>query len=238
MQKNNGAVELALKMNKGIEENWLSHLELLNLHVIFRPVYKHNLTILNQNAIVSFIILAYSEDSPWLNPRKDRLINKKDILTGIGVDPEHRIYREVLHYEDDAIQQVILQYLMSQQDARFVEIISLLEYSNKMILFGNQRTSEKQKTGTEEDKEKGTVDVFEYLDQSEVAKINKEKGELLLKAIDARAKAETLIKAIEQDYQKLDSVMQSEFGFGFTDTKINPLSWESRLRARKSAPKP
>lgn len=238
MQKNNDAVILAQKIIKDLEKNWLTDLELANLHTIFRPIYKHNLTILNQNAIVVFVIMAYSEDSPWLNPRKDRAVNKKEILEGIGVDPDNRIYREIINYENNEVQQTILNYLLFQQDARFVEIISLLEYSNKMILFCNQRTSEKEKTGSSIDKEGQVTEDFEYLDQSEIAKINKEKGALLLTAIEARAKAEGLIKTIEQDYQKLDSVMQSEFGFAFTDTKVNVLSWESRLKSRKNQNKP
>ena len=150
-----------------------------------------------------------------------------------GVDASHRIYKEVLAYENDVVQQVVLNYLLFQQDARFVEIISLLEYSNKMILFCNQRTSDKEKTGSSVDGEGQVTEDFEYLDQSEIAKINKEKGALLITAIDARAKAEGLIKAIEQDYQKLDAVTQSEFGFAFTNTKIDIMSWESRLRNRR-----
>lgn len=238
MQKNTDSVLLAQKIIKDLEKNWLTELELANLHTIFRPIYKHNLTILNQNALVAFVVLAYSEESSWLNPRKDRAINKREILEGIGVDPDNRIYKEVINYENDSVQQVVLNYLLFQQDARFVEIISLLEYSNKMILFCNQRTSEKEKTGSSVDKEGEVTENFEYLDQSEIAKINKEKGALLLTAIEARAKAEGLIKTIEQDYQKLDSVMQSEFGFAFTDTKVNMLSWESRLKNRKNQNKP
>lgn len=234
MQKQNDAVALSLKIIKDLEKNWLPELELANLHTIFRPVYKHNLTILNINAIVAFVILAYSEESPWLNVRKDRSINKKEILEGIGVDPDNRIYREIVSYENDQVQQVILNYLLFQQDARFVEIISLLEYSNKMILFCNQRTSDKEQSGTTVNEAGEVKESYEYLDQSEIAKINKEKGALLLTAIDARAKAEGLIKTIEQDYQKLDSVMQSEFGFAFTDTKVDVLSWESRLKFRRS----
>lgn len=234
MQRSSDSLELAKKMAKDLEQNYLPELELANLHTIFRPIYKHNLTIAAQNTLVAFIIFSYSEDSPWLNPRKDRNVNKREILEGLGADPDNRIYREVLDYTNEDIHQVTITYLMFQKDARWVQIASLLDYSDKMMLFGNQRTSEKQKTGTSETEEKGTVDVFEYLDQSEIAKINKEKGELLLKAIDARTKAESLIKSIENDYQKLDAVTNSEFGFSFTDTKIDILSWESRLRARQS----
>lgn len=234
MQKNTDAVELAKKIIKDLEKNWLPELELLNLHTIFRPIYKHNLAILNLNAIVAFVILAYSEESPWLNPRKDRLSNKQEILSGIGVDPENRIYKEILTYENDSIQQVILNYLLFCTDARWQECISLLEYSNKMMLFCNQRTSEKQKTGTEENSDKQTVDVFEYLDQSAIARINKEKGDLLLKAIEARSKAEIILKQLENDFQKTDNSTQSDFVFSFSDArKFDVMSWEHRIRKRK-----
>lgn len=234
MQRSSDSIDLAKKMSKDLDRNYLPELELANLHTIFRPIYKHNLTIGAQNTIVAFIIFSYSEDSPWLNPRKDRNTNKREILEGLGADPDNRIYKEILDYTNDSIHDVTISYLMFQKDSRWVQIASLLDYSDKMMLFGNQRTSEKQKTGTSETEEKGMIDVFEYLDQSEIAKINKEKGELLLKAIDARTKAESLIKAIENDYQKLDAVTNAEFGISFTDTKVDILSWESRLKARRA----
>jgi hypothetical protein len=234
MQKQNDSVILAQKIITDLEKNWLPEIELANLLTIFRPIYKHNLTILNQNAIVAFVILSYSEDSPWLNPRKDRLINKKEILQGVGVDPENRIYKEIIHYENDAIQQVILNYLLFNTDARWTEIVSLLEYSNKMILFCNQRTSEKEQTGTSIDKDGEVKESYEYLDQSAVAKINKEKGELLLKSIEARSKAESLLKTLENDFQKTDAATQSDFGFQFSDAKkYDVMSWEHRIRKRK-----
>lgn len=238
MQKANDAVSLAQKMIKDLGKNWLAEIELANLHVIFRPVYTHNLSIINLNAIVVFVILAYSEESPWINPRRDRSENKKEILSGIGVDPTHDIYKEIINYENDSIQQVILNYLLFNTDARWQEIVSLLEYGNKMMLFCNQRTSDKQQTGTEEKEEKGTVAVYEYLNQSEIAKINKEKGELLLKAIEARAKAEVLLKTLENDFQKIDSATNGDFGFTFSDVKkYDPLLWEHRIRRRKQETK-
>lgn len=238
MQKNNEPVELALKITKGLEENWLAQLELLNLHTIFRPVFKHNLTILNQNAIVAFIILAYSEESPWLNPRKDRLVNKKEILDGIGIDPNNRIYKEIINYENDTIQQVILNYLLFNTDTRWNEIISLLEYYNKMFIFCNQRTSDKEAIGSSVDDNGQVVEAFKFIDQLEMAKINKEKGELMLRAADARNKAETLLKALENEYQKTDTATMGDFGFQFSNPKTFDItSWEARLKRRKELAK-
>jgi hypothetical protein len=234
MQKSSDITSLAQKMIKDLEVNYLPDLELVNLHTIFRPVYKHNLTILNQNAIVAFVIFAYSEESPWLNPRTDRLVNKQQILSGVGVDPSNRIYKEIIEYQNDTIQQVILNYLLFCTDSRWREIISLLEYHDKMFLFCNQRTADKQQTGTSVDKDGNVEADFEYIDQLEVSKINKEKGELMIKAIEARQKAETLLKQLESDYQKTDNATQSDFGFQFSDVrKYDPLRWEDRIRRRK-----
>jgi hypothetical protein len=234
MQKQNDVVNLSLRIIKDLEHNYLPDLELLNLHTIFRPIYKQNLNILTQNAIVAFIIFAYSEESPWLNPRTDRLVNKQQILSGVGVDPSHRIYKEIIEYQNDAIQEVILNYLLFCTDSRWREIISLLEYHDKMFLFCNKRTSDKQQTGTSVDKEGQVTEDFEYLDQIDVAKINKEKGELMIKAIEARQKAETLLKVLESDYQKTDAATNGDFGFSFSDVKrYDPMKWEDRIRKRR-----
>jgi hypothetical protein len=185
------------------------------------------------------VIFAYSEESPWLNIRQDRLVNKQQILSGLGVDPSNRIYREIIQYENDAIQKIILNYLLFCTDSRWREIISLLEYHDRMFLFCNQTTADKQQTGTSLDKAGVLTQDFEYLDQKEVAKINNEKGDLMIKAIDCRIKAETLLKALENDYQKTDAATQADFNFQFSDAKrYDPLKWEDRIRRRKQENKP
>jgi hypothetical protein len=231
MQK---AVQLANKIYKAPENNWMQEMEDINIHTIFKPLFKGYFKFDIPNKIAAFIILAYDNDSQWIEPRKDRLINKKEILTGIGVDPSYKIYNQIINYEDDATQHVILNYLLFNTDARWQETISLLEYSNKMILFCNQRTSEKEKTGSSVDEEGSVNETFEYLDQSEIAKINKEKGDLLLKAIEARAKAESILKQMENDFQRTDSATQADFDFTFSNSKkFDITSWEHRIRKRK-----
>lgn len=236
MQKGNECVDLAKRMIKDLEGKYLPELEDLNLHTIFRPIYSHNLTILNLNAIVAFVILAYSEESPWINPRKDRFTNKEEILAGIGVDPKNKIYQEILRYENDHIQQVILNYLLFRVDHRFQEIVSLLEYADKTLLFCNQKTVDKEPRGTTRTEEKGEVTLYEYLDQSEVSKISKEKGDLLFKALDARERAEKMLKQLESDFQKTDSATQGDYGFLFSDPKKFRIeSWEHRVKRRKES---
>lgn len=234
MQKNIELISLAQRMIKDLEANYLPDLEHLNLHIVFRPIYKHNLTILNLNAIVAFIILAYSEESPWLNPRKDRASNKAEILSGIGVSPDNPIYKEIIHYSNDSVQQVILNYLLFHVDGRFREIIDLLEYADKNFFFSNRRTADKKKTGESKDENGNVEEVYQYIDELEMAKINKEKGELMIRAQEAREKAEKLLKQLEVDYQKTDSATNGDFGFSFSNPKDFKIErWEDRIRRRK-----
>jgi len=230
------ATELAGRIWKDAEKNWLPELELLNLHTIFRPLYKGVYKFEIPNKIVSFVILAYDNDSPWIDPRKDRYANKVSILEGIEADPEKRNFKEILNYENPDVQDVIFKYLIEQTDARWQEIMSLLEYSSKMILFCNQQTTDRFKTGTSfDDTTKQTVDDYEYLNPADVAKANKEKGQLLDQAIAARKKAEELLKSLESDFQKVDAATQGDFGFQFTDVKrFDVMSWEQRVRRKKS----
>lgn len=238
MQKSSDAIGLAIKISKELERNWLPELELANLHVVFRPVYTHNLTILNLNAIVAFIILAYSEESPWLNPRKDRASNKAEILSGLGVDPQNPIYSAIINYSNDSIQQVILNYLLFHVDGRFREIIDLLEYADKNFFFSNRRTADKKKVGEEKSKSGSVTDVYEYLDELQIVKINKEKGELMIRSQEAREKAEKLLKQLENDYQKTDSATNGDFGFAFSNPKDFKIeSWEHRVKRRKEQTK-
>lgn len=234
MQKSTDIVSLAKRIIKDLEGNWIPHLEDINLITVFRPIYKHNLTILNQNAIVTFIIMAYSEESPWINPRKDRLQNKKEILQGIGVDPKNRIYDEILNYANDSIQQVILNFLLFHVDGRFREIIDLLEYADKNFFFCNRRTADKKKVGETKDKDGNPEELYEYIDELEMARVNKEKGELMIRAQEARERAEKLLKQLETDYQKIDTATNGDYGFLFSNPKdFNIESWEHRVLRRK-----
>lgn len=230
------AVDLAKKIYKDPEANWLSHLEEQNLHKIFRPIYHHNFTIEIQNKIVSFIILAYDNDSHWINPKKDRYENKLQILDGIDIEKKSPVFKAILNYDDDKIQEVILQYLMAQTDHRWYEVMTLLEYSNKTMMFCNRRTNEKFQVGSSLNEDTKAVEVnFEFLDPREIAAVNKEKGDLIKKAMEARKTADELLRTMESDYQKTDHATQGDFGFAFSDPKkYDPMSWEQRLRKRRA----
>lgn len=234
MQKN---IELAKKIYKDADLNWLSHLEDLNLHTIFRPIYTMNHRIEILNKVTAFIILAYDNNSEWIDVRKDREQNKIMIIEGIGADPTIGIFSEILTDDNPFIKEVILKYLLSQCDHRWQEIMSLLDYASRTKLFANRKTESKFLVGVRLDKETNVEEKeYEYLDPREVSKIEDTKGDLLEKAIRARKTADELLKSIESDYQKVDHITQAEFGFQFTDIKKYDItSWEQRLKKRKQS---
>lgn len=230
------AITLAKNIAKDTSKNYYEEFFLINLHKDFDPIYKSGYTQTQSNVIAAFIIFSYDNDSPWLDLQKDRHDNKRKILISLGVDPDSKIYSDILNYDDDGVQEVILSYLLNQTDARWQEIISLLDYSTKMLLFCNRKTSDKNKKGTRKNDLGEMEDEFDFLDQTEVAKINKEKGDLLLKAIEARKRGEELLQQIRNDYVKVDNAVQKDFGFQFTDNKkFDHLIWEQRVRKRKLA---
>ena len=233
MQKN---IELAKKIYKDADLNWLSALEDLNLHTIFRPVYTLNFRIEILNKVVAFVILAYDNNSEWIDVRKDREQNKILIIEGLGSDPTTGIFSEILKDDNALIKEVILKYLLSQCDHRWQEIMSLLDYSSRTLILSNRKTDSKFIVGIRVNKEtKEEEKEYEYLDPREVAKLEDAKGDLLEKATRARKTADELLKSIETDYQKIDHITQAEFGFQFTDIKkMDIMSWESRLKFRRS----
>lgn len=236
MQKN---LELAKKIYKDPDLNWLSYLEDLNLHTIFRPIYTLNYRIEFLNKVVAFIILAYDNNSEWIDVRKDREQNKVLIIEGIGADPKIGIFSEILTDDNPLVKEVILKYLLSQCDHRWQEIMSLLDYASRTILFCNRKTEDKFLVGLRLNKETNQQEKdYEYLDPREVTKVEDSKGDLLEKAIRARKTADELLKSIESDFQKLDAITVPEFGFQFTDVKKYDItSWEARLKRRKELAK-
>jgi hypothetical protein len=231
------AIEIAEKIKKNPEKNWLPDLELLNLHVIFRPIYKGHYQFETPSKIIAFIILSYDNDSPWIDLKKDRRENKLSIIRGLDADPNSKVFKEILNYENDDVQNIILEYLLNQIDHRWQEVMSLLDYSSKMILFCNQNTGDKFKTGSKVMNEKtGELeDEYKFLDPADIAKANKEKGQLLDQAILSRKRAEDILKTMEDDFQKVDHATQADFDFQFSDVKkFDILSWEDRIIRKKS----
>lgn len=230
MQK---AIQLAQNISKRLDKNWLPELEEINLHTLFSPIYKMNDANLEKmNIIISFIICAYDNDSSWINIKQDRYDNKIRILKSLHADTEDKLFISVAMNENSVVNDVIAEYTTEQIDWRWQTVFSLLDYHSKMIRYGNRNTDERMKW-QEMSKEGNAVDLYKEYDATTVTKINREKGDLLVKAIEARATADKLLVEMRKEYVSADHAVQQDFSFSITDEKkIDPMSWKQFIQRK------
>lgn len=208
------AIELAKRISKQLDKNWLQEIEAINLHKIFFPVYSLEYNIEVLNTITCFFIFAYDNESQWIELKKDRLENKNEILISLGANPNEEIYQNVLFLENDDLQNVVTNYLKTITTWKWRTIISCFDFHAINI----QKATEPTKS----------------TDELESARINKAKGELLKEAIRQREVGENLLKEIKSEYVKTDHATQQDFGFEMTDEKhIDPMSWRAFIKRIK-----
>jgi hypothetical protein len=223
------AVELSKKISKDLEKNWLPELEEINLHKLFEPVYRLSGNISQLNAIVAYIILAYDNDSSWLNIKADRYSNKLKIINSIS-DDKSALILSVIENENESVNDVIANYLENQTTWKWKAIMSLLDFYINTMRFVNQKT-ETEKTFDKINKEGEVKQLTQDYDIDVVTKVQKQKGELLEQAIDARTKADSLLSEIKKEFVQLDHAVQGDFAFEMTDEKrIDPMSWRAFIR--------
>lgn len=223
------ALEIAQKLSDSIDKNCLSELGEANLEVLFKPIYRLPDNIITLNAIVAFVILAYDNDSPWLNLNQDRYDNKKRILQGLDVEITPFL-EQVIRNDNDRVNDVIIDYLIEQTTWKWKQAMTFMDYHSSMIRFVSKKT-ETGKSIDEKDAEGNKITFVEEFDADTVAKANKTKGELLQKALEARKEADILLQEIRKEFVHMDNAVQEDFGFSITDEKkIDPLSWRDFIR--------
>jgi len=229
MQK---SIDLIRKVSKELDKNWLPELEEINLHKIFDPIYRLNFNISNINAIIGFIVLAYDNDSSLLNLKQDRYDNKIKILRSLTEDYQQPQFEEIAKNENDTVNEVIGEYLIEQTTWKWRQIMVSLDFHSNTLRFVSQKMeTEKRVDKLNKEGEKKTL-VEEY-DLDLLAKISKQKGELLEQALRARRDADLLLSEIRKEFVQLDNAVQSDFDFSPTEEKrINPESWRDFIRER------
>lgn len=230
MQK---AIDLAIKISKQLDKNWLAELEENDLHKTFQSVFTINENISNCNRIVCFIIYAYSPESLWLDLKKDRLENKTRILNNLDADINLKIFEEILCNNNEAIGISIFEYLELLKSWKWRAIFDLLDYSAKMSRFASQET-ESEKSFDKLNKAGEVKKITEEIDVDVLVKVNKEKGALLDQSIAKRKQADALLDEIRKEFVVSDHATQADFNFQLTDTskRKDILSWRAFIKDR------
>lgn len=226
-------IEIIQKIAKNPDEVWTETLRENDLYKIFSPIYRLNLTITEQNLLVCFVVYSCDPDSPKLDIRKDRLENKRAILNSISEKLTKPIFEDIINNANDEYNDVVISYLEKLLDWRWQQIFSFMDYHATMMRFANKKTDSEK---TIDQIIEGKIETLtEEIDMDKVAKINKQKGELLNMALEAREKAEKLLSEIKKDFVATDTAIQADLGFTFTDTakeRIDILSWRGFIRNR------
>lgn len=227
MHKN---IEAAKTISQSLKENHKELLEDVNLKEVFAEIFKMGFSQTEENRLICFVIYAYDPDSPKLNIQKDRYDNKYQILKNLGAAVDNANMQQILTADNEQFNMIALHFLETLTNWKWIQIFSYLEYHSKMIRFANEKTSTEKSFKV--DKE-GVKTVTEEYDVETIAKVNKNKGELLNQAQDARKKAELLLEEIRKEFMLTDNATQQDFGFNFTDTskkKVDIMSWRAYIR--------
>lgn len=221
-------IKAAKKLSRDPSYNHLDYLDELNLTNVFKGIFELDFPKEYENKLIAFIIYSYDPDSQKLDIRKDRIENKISIMEGIGIDTNDDLIKDILHNSNEEFNNVVLLFLEQLTDWRWIQIFSFLDYHSNMIRFANQKTEEERKYD-KINKEGIVKELTEEYDIETIAKINKNKGDLLNQAMEARKKADELLEQIRREFVNTDTVVQADFGFQFTDTakkKVDILSWK------------
>lgn len=229
-------IEVCKKIANNLNESGFPLLKEVNLHTVFEPVYDMDIPLKHINQIVCYVIYSFDPDSTWLDLRKDRLENKIRIIEGLDQNPNTSPFEDIINGKNEKINEVCLSFLGTLTDWRWTTIFSLLDYHSNMIRFVHQKT-ESEKSFDKMDKEGQVQTLTEDLAADTIAKINKQKGELLELAINRRKQADELLSEIKRDFVVTDSATQSDFGFNFSDTskeRVDIMSWRGFIKKRNS----
>lgn len=228
MQK---SIEAARKIMKTPEESGYPFLTEVNLHLIFDPIYEMGLSLPKMNAIACFIIYAYDNDSLWLNLKADRYQNKINILKSLTDYYDTPLFTEIAGNANSVINEIIGEYLIEQTTWKWHQIMTALDFHSSTLRFVGKSMDKEKQTAISEDSEGLKKIVKEDFDMDVIAKVGKQKGELLKQALEARKDADELLGEIRKEFVQMEHAVQSDFGFSISDEKkLDKMSWRQFIR--------
>lgn len=230
MQK---SIEVAKRIMKSPEESGYPHLTEVNLHIIFDPIYEMGLSLPKMNAIVCFIIYAYDNDSLWLNLKADRYQNKINILKSLTAYHDTQLFTDIASNANSVINEIIGEYLIEQTTWKWHQIMTALDFHSSTLRFVGKSMEREKQTSIDKDSEGAPKLVKEDFDMDVIAKVGKQKGELLKQALEARQDADLLLADIRKEFVQMEHAVQSDFGFSISDEKkLDKSSWRQFIRLK------
>lgn len=208
------AIDLAKRISKDLEKNWLPELEEKNLHKIFESLFRLNVNITQANTLVCAVIFSYDKNSKWIDLRQDGITINKNVLLGLSANVSENIFREFIEFSNEDINDTIGLFLDTQNDWRFITI-------RKMVDFHAKTMSQKDPD-------------LKDVDEEKKPKILENMSRAMKEGVFQREAADKLIEQIEKEYVSLNHKTESDFGLKFTNngTKADIMSWRQYIRQK------
>jgi len=228
----NRPLNCAKTISKSLGEDHSVFLEENNLHITFGAIYNAlKVPFEDKNRVICYLIYAYDPESGWLNLKKNRLENKKEIFENLGANANSDLYSGILDNSNQIVSMCAFNFLESLKDWRWRMIYDLLDWASNNQKIASQETASSVKVKGD-DAEGKAIEYNEPVDLETILKSNKLKGYLLDEAISKRRQADELLVEIRKEFVSTDNSTQQDFQFQLTDlAKTNKaLSWREFVR--------
>lgn len=206
MAKDTTILQKILVLKRDLDGDWTEELERLNIWDDVSPLYIELNNRRQANILVTFIWLAYDGSSEQIEPHKDRLQNKRTILSKLAGKEcfTKEIYLDAVLGGNMVIDNVIEFCVNNQKDWRWTSAISSLEFASKA--------------------------------RAKSFSADKESGDMLEMADKRQDKANKILDELRQDFVDLDAVLDAEGKAKITDrVEDTPdfMSFELYIKQRK-----
>lgn len=218
MQKR--GIEIARKISKALEKNWLPELEEDGFYKIFEPIYKLENSIIVLNTLVCAVIYSYDPESKWIDLKSDGYSINKNILFNLGADISLPICKDFCTQSNEEICESIGNYLDTLKNWKFVTARKMIDFHSKTIM----------------QKEPDLKDV----DEEKKPKVRENISRAMKEAVAQRQAAEQLIKELNTEYVLTDHRTKQDFNedyiqksLEFTDDDkptVDILSWRHWIK--------
>lgn len=215
-------LDTIIRLKQDLSSDWKPSLMDINVYDDIKKLYSLKWPTKFCNSVLAFIVMAYDNQSAWIEIHKDRWDNKYKIASRLELNIKDKKVKDIVENNNATVNGVVAWFMEYQKDWRWDSIMTYFEYHSEMMRFGSIKTQEQIVVGEEEGGKKMLSDVS----IDEMAKGNFRKGINIEKAVDMRRKGEELLEEIKREFVNVDTIMQREHKRNMTDaTDIE--SWES-----------
>lgn len=226
-------IQVVHRLRKDMSSDWSDELLKFNIEYDISPIYDSGLPVKTKNILFAYIILAYDNESEWMEVHKDRYQTKLKILKRIGADVEDQFFIDVAQGKNNIVQKVVTWFTLYQRDYRWDDIRACFDYHSEMMLFAGVKNPDSISYESFDEDEEGIkqpVINTEDIDIEKQIANNIKKASCLKAGMEMRDIAQEKLKQIQRDYVNLDTALHKEGVVRITET-VDITKWEPFIKS-------